>query len=548
MAFSAISAQLRRAARTAPAGASRWLPSRGRSLHAPTRAAAAAADGDAAAAAAGPAAGAADAAAAAPGGSPRICVLGGGFGGLYTAVKLETLIWPKGRKPRVTLVDQGERFVFKPLLYELLNGTAQPWEVAPTFSQLLAPYPVQFVQARVAEVQPGRPLAGGGSGGGGRVVLEGGGEIEYDWLVIALGAESDPRGVPGVRELARPFVTLDDATHVDARLSALEAAAAAGGVERRDGAGLRAPRAVVVGAGYAGVELASVIGERVKGRGVEVRVVTPTEDILPGSPQGQRAAARDALAGAGVRVDGGVRVERLGEGGGDGRCVVHLAGANGPSELEADLVVWTAGLAPASKFVKSLPFPSTAAGAIETDPTLRVLQHARVFALGDVSFAEQEQEQQQQGSYPATAQVAFQQADYAAWNLWAAINGRPLLPFRYQHLGSMMSLGAANAAVALPVELPAALADTIRGSPLEGLLSLAGVRAAAPGAVTLEGPLAQLLRRAAYLYRQPTGEQRLSVAASWLQQAADVAASAARELSGRTAPSGGGGGGGGGSA
>lgn len=108
-----------------------------------------------------------------------------------------------------------------------------------------------------------------------------------------------------------------------------------------------------------------------------------------------------------------------------------------------------------------------------------------------------------------------------------------------------MSLGVANAAVALPVELPASVADTIRGSPLEGLLSLAGVRAGAAGGVTLEGPLAQLLRRAAYLYRQPTGEQRLSVAASWLQQAADVAARAARELSDRTAPSGGGGGRGG---
>lgn len=62
-----------------------------------------------------------------------------------------------------------------------------------------------------------------------------------------------------------------------------------------------------------------------------------------------------------------------------------------------------------------------------------------------------------------------------------------------------MSLGAANAAVALPVELPEALASTIRGSPLEGLLSMAGVQAGARGGVTLEGPLAQLLRRAAYL-------------------------------------------------
>jgi hypothetical protein len=53
-----------------------------------------------------------------------------------------------GPAVQVTLIDQGERFIFKPLLYELINGTAQAWEVAPTFAQLLAPYPIQFVQVR----------------------------------------------------------------------------------------------------------------------------------------------------------------------------------------------------------------------------------------------------------------------------------------------------------------------------------------------------------------------------------------------------------------
>ena len=78
---------------------------------------------------------------------PKVCILGGGFGGLYTAVRLENLLWPDGRKPQVTLIDQSERFVFKPLLYELLNGGATADEVAPPFSQLLAPYSVNFIQA-----------------------------------------------------------------------------------------------------------------------------------------------------------------------------------------------------------------------------------------------------------------------------------------------------------------------------------------------------------------------------------------------------------------
>jgi len=73
---------------------------------------------------------ASDAADAAAGG-PRICVLGGGFGGLYTALRLEALPWPAGGAPRVTLVDRGERFVFKPLLYELLSGELSEDEARP---------------------------------------------------------------------------------------------------------------------------------------------------------------------------------------------------------------------------------------------------------------------------------------------------------------------------------------------------------------------------------------------------------------------------------
>ena len=74
------------------------------------------------------------------------------------------------------------------------------------------------------------------------------------------------------------------------------------------------------------------------------------------------------------------------------------------------------------------------------------------------------------------AQVAFQQADYVAWNLWAAINRRPLLKFQYQHLGDMMSLGRTDGAVALPLGPPAQLARALERSPLLPLLSAAGIR------------------------------------------------------------------------
>lgn len=103
------------------------------------------------------------------------------------------------------------------------------------------------------------------------------------------------------------------------------------------------------------------------------------------------------------------------------------------SQLPADLVIWTAGSKPASQPLQ--PFPCDSRGQLDCDPTLRVPGHSRVFALGDVSKGYPEQHSGSGGStttfHPATAQVAFQQADYAAWNVWSAINNRPLLPFRY---------------------------------------------------------------------------------------------------------------------
>lgn len=117
---------------------------------------------------------------------------------------------------QVTLIDQGDRFVFKPLLYELISGAASEEEVAPPYAQLLAPYPVTFLQARVAAVRPQEATAGGQAGAGGVVELADGGAVPYDWLVVSLGAETSTFGVPGVREQALPFATFQDAQRVRA--------------------------------------------------------------------------------------------------------------------------------------------------------------------------------------------------------------------------------------------------------------------------------------------------------------------------------------------
>mmetsp|Transcript_8825 Transcript_8825/g.15280 ORF Transcript_8825/g.15280 Transcript_8825/m.15280 type:complete len:459 (-) Transcript_8825:389-1765(-) len=451
-----------------------------------------------------------------------------------------------------------------------------------------------MIQAKAVGALPELSLKDGGSSGGGKVMLEGGTEIEYDYLVVALGAQSDARGVPGVAERALPFNTLEDALQVQSALASIEERASADGTPAN---------VMIVGAGYAGVELCAVIAERLRGKGlagtVRVSLVTPGQSIMEGSPAGQKQAALDVLTGLSVDVVTGTRVKSLEaphgstalataalanleptapshaapdshtpaagghadlspeapggvsfaeavEGLAAGSLHSSAAGA-GARQVDVDLVLWTAGSSPAIKAArKNFPFPINARGSVQTDATLRVLSHGRVFALGDVCVADQGYVQDaaasaytspaaadgtsQGTSFPATAQVAFQQADYVAWNVWASMMGRPLLPFRYQHLGSMMSLGQFNAAVALPLPpLPEQLQASVAASPLGPLLNTLGVKIT--DGVTLEGPLGAALRRAAYLYRQPTNEQRINVAAEWFAQATNIAAGAMAAVS-----------------
>ncbi|KAJ6289126.1 hypothetical protein OIU76_025011 [Salix suchowensis] len=415
---------------------------------------------------------------------PRVCILGGGFGGLYTALRLESLIWADDKKPQVLLVDQSERFVFKPMLYELLSGEVDAWEIAPRFSELLANTGIQFFQDRV------------------KIGLL----IEYDWLVLALGSEAKLDTAPGAAQFAFPFSTLEDACKVDNKLKELE---------RRKFGKDTLIRVAVVGCGYSGVELAATVSERLQDRGL-VQAINVNTIILPTAPPGNRETALKVLSsrkvqlllgylvrcirkesdleGSAMPTEAGVFPKTLAEHGSE-KYILELQPAERGLQrqiLEADLVLWTVGSKPPLPQLEPCDrpheLPLNGRGQAETDETLRVKGHPRIFALGDSSAL-----RDMNGRIlPATAQVAFQQADFTGWNLWAAINDRPLLPFRFQNLGEMMTLGRNDAALS--------------PSFIEGL--------------TLEGPVGHAARKIAYLLRLPTDEHRLKVGISWLTKSA----------------------------
>ncbi|PLZ42808.1 NAD(P)/FAD-dependent oxidoreductase [Fischerella thermalis] len=381
----------------------------------------------------------------------RICILGGGFGGLYTALRLSQLPWESLPKPEIVLVDQSDRFVFSPLLYELLTGELQTWEIAPPFEELLTDTGVRFYQAAVSGIDTQQR----------RVYLQDGPEIGYDRLVLALGGETPLDIVPGATCYAYPFRTVTDVYHLEERLRVLEES------------DTDKIRVAIVGGGYSGVELACKLADRLGSRG-RFRLIELTDQILRTSPEFNREAARKALEERGIFIDLETRVEAIAQ------DTISLEYKGQVDNIPVDLVIWTVGIR-VSPVVRNLPLKQNQRGQITTTPTLQVLDHPEIFALGDLAECRDAEGQ----LVPATAQAAFQQADYAAWNIWANLTHRPQIPFRYQYLGEMMALGTDNAT-------------------LTGL------------GIKLEGSLAYVARRLAYLYRMPTLDHKLKVGFNWL--------------------------------
>lgn len=403
----------------------------------------------------------------------KICVVGGGFGGLYAALRLSTLVWPGKSKPEITLIDQRDRFVFKPLLYELLTDELELDEVAPRFSDLLSRSGVSFVQGKVTGVSAKDEETGVGA-----VSLEGdeGKSVEYDYLVVAFGSGTRLDMVEGAEEHATPFCNLEDAVDLKSYLRE----------ETKKGA---TPSLAVVGGGVNGVELAASLADKF-GDKVAVQVITPGSDILESYPKDQRQNAWNTLSQGKVDVRLGTKVTRvaLEEEAGKFALTVENDQAGGDT-LRVDKVLWTAGQKPATVPVRGGQtiqgegfFSRNDEGNVVTDNTLRMVNSSYVFALGDIAV----QEGDKTSKFAFTAQVAFQQSDYVAWNVWSTINGQPLLPFQYQHLGDMMSLGQNQATVALPI-----------------------------GGLSLTGLPASLLRKSAYVYRMPTLESQARLGLNW---------------------------------
>lgn len=383
-------------------------------------------------------------------------VVGGGFGGLTTALTLAAAT----DGPPVLLIEPQERFLFLPLLYELLSGELRRWQIAPRYADLLAGHGVAWLQERVVTINHAKR----------ELRTDGDRTLDYSALVIATGGRANSFGVPGVSEHALAFRSLADVE----RLQELV---------RRLRLRLRPlQRLAVVGAGASGVELACKLADLLEGAAV-IELVEQGPELLPGSKAFNREQAHLALQQRDVRLRTHTRVAavladglELQRGGPDPLATAPV------ESLRCEAVIWTGGVAPCVPALDP-PIGLDRRGRLPCDTELRVIGTEGVFALGDAAACPLGGD----ASHPATAQVAYQQAACVAANLQHLRHNDALEPFQWNDLGEMLGLGVGQA-------------------------TLTGM------GFTLAGPAAFQLRRLAYLARLPGPLHRLRVAGGWLAE------------------------------
>jgi len=360
---------------------------------------------------------------------PRIVIVGGGFGGVYTARALEKVLRPE--EAEICLINRDNYFVFQPLLPEVVSASIGLLDTVSPIRRL-CPRTRLFVreveaidlERRVVTLAPGeRPKAT---------------DLTYDYLVIATGTITDLSGMPGMAEHALPFRTLGDAVRLRNRaLEVLEEAAN----ETDEAFRKRLLTFVVSGGGFSGVEVIAELNDFLREackqyptlpRG-EIRcvLVHSRERILPELAPPLAEYAQNLLSRRGVELKLKARVKAA-----TADAVFLSTGESIPARTVVSTV--PAGLPP---LVASLHCAKDKGGLL-TNATLEVQgQEGRVWALGDCAVIRMRNGQEA----PPTAQHATREANTVAANIAAAIRGGTQQAFQFDGLGKLGSLGHQSA-------------------------------------------------------------------------------------------------------
>jgi NADH dehydrogenase len=356
----------------------------------------------------------------------RVVIVGAGFGGLAAAHGLA------GAGLDITIIDQRNHHLFQPLLYQVGTASLATSEIA---------WPIRHLVRKRKDVTTLLGQVTGVDTENRSVVLEDGGVVHYDTLVLATGARHAYFGHDEWEPYAPGLKTLEDATAIRRRiLLSFERAERETDPERR--AALLT--FVIVGGGPTGVELAGAIAElaqhnlpqeyrHIDTRKSRVVLIEAGARILPSFTEDLSAYAHAALERLGVEIQLGSAVREC-----SGEGVIY-----GDRPLAAKVILWAAGVR-ASPAAAWAGLPADNAGRVKVEPDLTAPGHPEIFVIGDTATIDAWAGR----PVPGIAPAAKQQGVHVARSIRMRLRGDAApRPFRYKHSGNLATIGKRAAVI-----------------------------------------------------------------------------------------------------
>ncbi len=411
----------------------------------------------------------------------RIVVLGGGFAGVECVKHLEKGL--RGNSStEIFMISEDNFLLFTPMLPQVASGTIETRNIVMPIRTILKK--ARFYEGRVKDIDPkSRKVSIWGT------PEKSGVAMDYDYLVVALGSETNFFGMSDLEINSFQMKTLNDAVSVRNRvIDMLEQA----DNETDPDVKRSLLTFVIVGGGFAGIETAGELNDlladavkyypRISRDEVSVVVIEALHTILPGFSEKLVRFTQNHMAREGIRIMLRTAVTGFD---GDEVSIRDLDAEDDGDEdlLHAKTLIWTAGVTPVNTIKRSIF--KTDRGKMVVDENLEAEGYPGVFAAGDCALSVDPSTGK---PYAPTAQLAEAQAKQVAANLKAIISGGKMSKFRYESRGQMAVIGKRV-----------------------GIASMFGMH--------IHGIVAWILWRNVYLSKIPTLSKRLRVFMDWMQDA-----------------------------
>lgn len=351
----------------------------------------------------------------------KIVLLGAGYGGLRTLKKLQ------GMHPDadIVMINKNDYHCETTSLHEVAAGTTDAAAICYPVDNVIDFRQTDFIKDTVVAID--RPKR--------QVIFEQHPPVSYDYLLIALGFESEFFGISGMREYALAISDIPSVekirSHIVKEFETWQKDRAAEHLT-----------IVVGGAGFTSFEFLGELTNRLPKLAADYRLdpdrirvvcIEPTPNVLPMFDRNLANYASEKLRARGVKFLIG-RVNRV------ARAHIFYKDAEGQQVIQAGTFIWTGGVR-GSSVIEASGFKQKR-GRVRVNADLSVPGYSEILIIGDCSAVI---DPAMGRPYPTTAQIAMQQADTAAYNLYAMSIERPLIPFHYKTKGTVCSLGKNDA-------------------------------------------------------------------------------------------------------